>query len=733
MTKAAPTDVLKLDGDFYPRFIEKKEYSPEALIAIKRTVEQLLAQPTTASRPGMLLGKVQSGKTKTFMGAIALAFDNGFDVCVVLTKGTKALAKQTYERVQKEFSDFTGDDLAQVFDIMTIPPGLTGYELNQKLVFVVKKQSDNLDRLSKALFETYPSLAEKKILIIDDEADYASIGFRKSKEEGYTINKIAGQIDGLRKRLADTSFLQVTATPYSLYLQPEDLQLKAGQQTFKAVRPAFTELVPVHDGYVGGDYYFYGSEEEGSVASFLHEPVTVEELEVFKEQDRRRFKIEDALTSPKVKAIRDALVNFVVGACIRRLQAQQQAKPKAKFSFIIHTEAGKAAHKWQEQVVRELTDQLQAATQKNKSLLNQLIQSAYDNLSRSINVKGHYLPSFTDLSKAVYEALDPSRGQLMITKVNSEEEVMNLLDDQGQLKLRTPLNIFIGGQILDRGITVANLIGFFYGRRPNKYQQDTVLQHSRMFGFRPLEDLAVTRFYTPVVIYDAMRRIQDSDAALRESIANGNQEVIFIQKDDSGRVIPCSPNKILLSTTTTLKPHKRLLPVGFQTDFKSYLAPVTKEIDEMLADLADGDPVTKPFLISWVTAKEIIKKIEKTLKFEEGYAWDVPAFLSCMQHLSKSAKDPDHNGMVWCIVRKNRNISQLVTKGHGEFSNAPDTPQDETKKARDVATDIPALMLLRQNGHEAQGWRGAPFYWPVLMTPRNTKTAIFASDVVDED
>ncbi len=71
----------------------------------------------------------------------------------------------------------------------------------------------------------------------------------------------------------------------------------------------------------------------------------------------------------------------------------------------------------------------------------------------------------------------------MVTKVNSEEDVMNLLDDQGQLKLRTPLNIFIGGQILDRGITVANLIGFFYGRSPKKFQQDTVLQHSRMFGF----------------------------------------------------------------------------------------------------------------------------------------------------------------------------------------------------------------------------------------------------------
>src|SRR6266545_4857900 len=148
---------LKLDGNFYPRFIKDQNYSSDALSAIKGTVEKLLAEPTSADKPGMLLGKVQSGKTKTFMGAIALAFDNGFDVCVVLTKGTKVLAKQTFERLEKEFSAFNKDDLLQVFDIMTIPPGLTAYELNQKLIFVVKKQSDNLLRLSKAFFETYPT------------------------------------------------------------------------------------------------------------------------------------------------------------------------------------------------------------------------------------------------------------------------------------------------------------------------------------------------------------------------------------------------------------------------------------------------------------------------------------------------------------------------------------------------------------------------------------------------
>src|SRR6185295_8862885 len=119
------------------------------------------------------------------------------------------------------------------------------------------------------------------------------------------------------------------------------------------------------------------------------------------------------------------------------------------------------------------------------------------------------VPAFSEVHSRVLQAL--TGGELMITKVNSEAQVAALLDDQGQLKLRTPLNIFIGGQILDRGITVANLIGFFYGRRPNRFQQDTVLQHSRMFGFRPIEDLAVTRFYTSPEIYDAMRRIQDSD------------------------------------------------------------------------------------------------------------------------------------------------------------------------------------------------------------------------------
>ena len=96
----------------------------------------------------MLLGKIQSGKTKTFLGAIALAFDNGFDAAIILTKGTRALTRQTLARMHRDFARFRDNDQLQIHDIMNIPDGLTGYELSQKIVIIAKKQVDNLERLT---------------------------------------------------------------------------------------------------------------------------------------------------------------------------------------------------------------------------------------------------------------------------------------------------------------------------------------------------------------------------------------------------------------------------------------------------------------------------------------------------------------------------------------------------------------------------------------------------------
>ena len=261
---AANTNLV-LNGIFYTGFLQKRRgtaqvYGTDEQERIESTVSRLLAVPTTAKNPGILLGLIQSGKTKTFLGATALAFDNGYEIAVVLTKPTTALAKQTFKRVTKEFADFIEADQAKAYDILELPERLTQFELNQKLIIIVKKQKNNLERLAETLLATYPQLSAKRILLVDDEADNASIGYYNDKALGLQLRTIASQIDDLRQQLPLSSFLQVTATPYSLYLQPEDSP--PGLQ-IAPVRPTFTELVPIHPDYVGGKILFRGQQRCG--------------------------------------------------------------------------------------------------------------------------------------------------------------------------------------------------------------------------------------------------------------------------------------------------------------------------------------------------------------------------------------------------------------------------------------------------------------------------------------
>jgi hypothetical protein len=45
-----------------------------------------------------------------------------------------------------------------------------------------------------------------------------------------------------------------------------------------------------------------------------------------------------------------------------------------------------------------------------------------------------------------------------------------------------------------------------------------------------------------------------------------------------------------------------------------------------------------------------------------------------------------------------------------------------------AAIDTPILMLIKQNGAEEKGWRGVPFYWPVIMVQENVRISIFAHE-----
>jgi len=715
-------------GNFYNTLIQARGDSKDLQEKMEETVQKFLENETDMNRPGMLLGKIQGGKTRAFIGIIALAFDNGYDMAVILTKGTRALARQTHARLKRDFRSFIDDDMIRLYDILNIPDRLPGYILRQKLIMIVKKETNNLERTIRMIVQRYPDLSGRKVLIIDDEADFASIGFARGREGSIDLRRIASQIDELRRKVRKSDFLQVTATPYSLYLQPEDtiVPTRQGQFVFEPIRPAFTVLLPVFEGYIGGDFFFGESKEEGSIAHYVYEEVPLDELDALRREDGRVFKIQDCLTHRRVQVLRRGIVNFIVGACVRRIQQRKSQERRGKYSFVVHTEQVRGAHEWQVQVVAKMNELLMYCANHDLPKLSELVRESYDDLSRSISIMDTP-PGYDEVFQEVVTAL--KEDSLMIRKVNSDSAVEQLLDDNGELELSAPLNVFIGGQILDRGVTIRNFIGFYYGRRPSRFQQDTVLQHSRIYGNRPREDLAVTRFYTALGIYSVLERISEFDNALREAFKRGaHAGVVFICKDSSNRIIPCSPNKISISSITTLKPGTRMLPIGFQTEYIKDIRNTIEKIDRAIADEMP-DKTGKPFVMELPGANSIIDMIAETLEMELDWDWE--AFKSCMEYFSRNTANKARQGKIWCLVRTGRELSRI--KDDGSFSDAPDTGKTDTEPAREAAADIPALILIRQNGCAEIGWRGHPFWWPVLIAPKRTPTVIFANQTAEAD
>lgn len=718
---------IKRDGPFYSYFLDHNGYSSETKTCIEETVHELVNRETDASRPGVLLGKVQSGKTRTFIGIMALCFDNNYDVVVVLTKGTKALAKQTLKRLREEFCYFVEvTNEVRLYDVMAINDNMTKYILGKKLVFVVKKEDDNMRRLEELFFNSYRELATRNILIVDDEADFASIGFSSTKEFGLRMNVIASQINQFRKMLSNRcDLLQVTATPYSLYLQPDEIIIK--EEVFQPLRPSFTKLVPIHDKYVGGQEYFELSENEESIYFHLWEEVSDEELQILSRPHGSY--LNNIMTTESLTKFRSSIITFIVGATIRRMQCKTSNEKEMMYSFIIHTDVAKAKHSWQMDLAERLKEVLEDSVLNDSKLLDEYLVDSYNDICSSMKkVDTVQIPTFQEVKHEVVKAI--KEEHLGINTVNSDSDIETLLSDNGQLSLDNPLNIFIGGQILDRGITIENLIGFFYGRNPNKFQLDTVLQHSRMYGARPIEDMAVTRFYTSYRIYDAMKRMHEIDCALRDGFEKNqfDKGVIFIQQDTKKQIRPCSPNKILLSETISVRPSGRLLPVGFTTANALETRKSIDRIDNILLNYVNDIKDDKPFLIDAAVVSVILQEIALSLEFEDGYEFDWDSYITTINYLSNSSQDPSLKGRVHIMLRHDRQARR-----QDQFQRFNGKPESTTSGregfvARQKAEYVPFILLLRQSGQKELGWKGNPFWWPVAYMPQKMKPLVFSTE-----
>jgi hypothetical protein len=189
-------------------------------------------------------------------------------------------------------------------------------------------------------------------------------------------------------------------------------------------------------------------------------------------------------------------------------------------------------------------------------------------------------------------------------------------------------------------------------------------------------------------------------------------------------LIPCSPNKLLFSDVVSIRPGRRLVLSGFQTVPKSSLEARKNlaSLDAQVAALTGSSE--EPVRVDVNKAIELLDLAYQNLEFDDSIDDDRQAHIVALEHLSRICKKADLKGKVWLLAAKDRNVARY--REEGRFSNAPDTKQQKDL-ARTSAQDIPVLMLLRQNGDEAKGWRGLPFWWPVILTPRTAATVIFAT------
>lgn len=722
---------MVLDGKYYGT--KKSEYDDTLKDCIEETCQYCLENTIADSeekinRPIMMLGKIQSGKTRAFTGLIALAFDNKFDMVFILTKNSKALVQQTVSRMKKEFA-FENRSII-VTDIMKASSKMSGYELERKNIIVAKKESRNIANLIDFI-EKHSINEDKRCLIIDDEADTTGIGYKKIKgTDEFTLRTVSSKVNEMRGTLDGCVFVEVTATPYSLYLQP-DFDENA---PIKPIKPLKTVLVPHGSEYIGGEYYFLDSKEETHPASLIFEPMSQEECDLVADQkrkgkkskidDRRSFKVEEILfREDRLSTFKMGIINFIIGTITLR----KVYKNDDCYAYVIHTAMQKNSHVSLESAAETLFEQIKHRTVEATLKIDQLLQVAYEDIKKSVEIHGLTMPSYKEIGAEFYCYID--KGYYSIDIVNADQDIETLLDeDSGELLLRTPCSIFVGGQVLDRGVTIHNMIGFYYGRNPITMQQDTVLQHSRMFGYRK-KLLPVTRFYTTSRIHSNMEKITEIDMVLRDDIASGNQGngVYFItnQLQDkqygTGGIKPCSPDKIKVSDIILLKPHCRVLPVGFSPVAKSKYNEVNKRIEQELND--NSNFFTTKMILESVS--ELMENVYKTIEKDK----DSSRFISKEEFLTSLKYMLDGQKEVAIVVKRDKANKKVRT--NGRIEDSPAQGQQELLTAQKLATTLPVIILLQQNGQD-DTWGFRPFWWPVLVSPKTVQNTMYASKIAGE-
>ena len=259
-------------GKFFEAFLDSqrqsdskpKGLSAEAIVRFREETFDVLSHCNphnavqSAETTHLVVGYVQSGKTMSFTGLTALAKDNGYRIIIYLAGTKNNLLDQTSKRLRK---DLIGPD-GKFNNYYNIHPNPTTADvddiignlesINKPIVLIpILKHYDHILKVRDVLNddELKGIMQDETIIIIDDEADQASLnsyGRKNSKYEEDEKSRTYDAILRLRADLPGNTYVQYTATPQAnILISMQDM-----------LSPRSHTLLTPGEGYVGGKLFF---------------------------------------------------------------------------------------------------------------------------------------------------------------------------------------------------------------------------------------------------------------------------------------------------------------------------------------------------------------------------------------------------------------------------------------------------------------------------------------------
>lgn len=455
---------------------QQPTWKPQQVDSVAEESLRIISKTTFIKRPefqcrGLVVGYVQSGKTANFTAVAARAADVGYRLIIVFSGIHDSLRNQTQKRLNKELVS-VGDNwttLTTETEDFQVPVVANGFATAGTVLVVTKKIPPVLRRLNQWIGALNGQLSDIPVLLIDDEADQASINTKGNRndlsvdDDATTENSDPSVTNALIRdilqQIPRATYIAYTATPFAnILIDPTALDSKVGTDLFPK---DFVIQLPRPEGYTGTEELFGVT----SLGRDVIRPVADNDVRALKPKRRKKNTLlaaEDDLNLPQ--SLCDAVLLFAVAGAIRLLR-KQIGRPNTMLVHVSQMQADQI--RIGTAIIRQIK-----GWRDHERVVPGSIKAM---LSSALNDFGEIdMPASRDevLDEA---ALNLSRIEVVVLNSKTGEELEYENKPDRQL-------IAVGGNRLSRGLTLEGLTIAYFLRTTS--MADSLLQMARWYGFR---------------------------------------------------------------------------------------------------------------------------------------------------------------------------------------------------------------------------------------------------------